>query len=83
MYPLKRLTFSAVLISARSIVADSYAYNQNPTIIDTPQVAANFPAIEGVDLLSPAFVDPGGVPETFANGTWIRFFLIVCTRFEL
>lgn len=50
-------------------MADSYANNQNPTEIDAPQVAANFPAVEGIELLSPAFINPGGVPGTFANGT--------------
>lgn len=48
---------------------DRYASNQNPTVIDAPQVAANFPDVEGVKLLSPAFTDPGNVPSTFANGT--------------
>ncbi|KAF3040381.1 hypothetical protein E8E11_004182 [Didymella keratinophila] len=47
----------------------NYANNQNPTVVDAPQVAANFPAIEDVELLSPAFVNPGGVPGTFASGT--------------
>lgn len=50
-------------------VGDRYAGNQNPTIIDAPQVAANFPDVEGIKLLSPAFTDPGAVPLTFANGT--------------
>jgi hypothetical protein len=69
MHLLKSFTFGALLIGARLIVADSYANNQNPTVIDTPQVAANFPAIEGVELPSPAFINPGGVPGTFTNGT--------------
>jgi hypothetical protein len=69
MHRSKSFTFGAVLISARLIVADSYANNQDPTVIDAPSVAANFPAIEGIDLLSPAFVNSGGVPGTFANGT--------------
>ena len=49
-------------------MADSYANNQSPTVVDTPQVAANFPDVD-VELLSPAFINPGGVPATFANGT--------------
>jgi hypothetical protein len=69
MHFLESFTFGALLIGARLSAADSYANNQNPTVIDTPRVAANFPAIEGVELPSPAFINPGGVPGTFANGT--------------
>lgn len=69
MHSLKSFIGGAALIGARLIVADSYANNQNPTAIDAPQVAANFPAIERVELLSPAFINPEGVPGTFANGT--------------
>ena len=48
---------------------DRYASNQNPTVVDSPQVAANFPDLDDVKLLSPAFVDSASVPSTFANGT--------------
>lgn len=65
----KGFIVGAVLISAKLIMADSYANNQNPTVVDAPQIAASFPAIEGIELLSPAFVNPKDVPGTFANGT--------------
>ena len=59
---------SALLAGARLTMADSYASNQNPTVVDAPQVAANFPNVAGVEFLSPAFINPGGIPATFANG---------------
>ncbi|KAF1954578.1 Zn-dependent exopeptidase [Byssothecium circinans] len=45
-----------------------YADNQNLKVIDAPQVAANFPDIKGVTLLSPAFAQPDTVP----NRTWVN-----------
>jgi hypothetical protein len=69
MQPFRSLIVSVAIIHARFIAADSYANNQNPTVVDAPQVVANFAAIEGVELLSPAFINPGSVPITFANGT--------------
>ncbi|KAF1935993.1 Zn-dependent exopeptidase [Clathrospora elynae] len=51
------------------IFADRYASNQNPVVVDTPQVTANFPDVEGIKLLSPAFKNPETVPGAFANGT--------------
>lgn len=64
-----KLVVGTLLCSARFTTADSYANNQNPTVVDAPKVAANFPAVEGIELVSPAFIDPKGVPRTFANGT--------------
>jgi hypothetical protein len=69
MQPSGSLIVSVAIIHARFVASDSYAKNQNPTVVDPPQVAANFAAIEGVELLSPAFINPGSVPNTFANGT--------------
>ncbi|KAK1496661.1 carboxypeptidase [Colletotrichum tamarilloi] len=47
----------------------TYASNQVEVIQDSEVVAANFPEVEDVDLRSPAFANPDGVPATFANGT--------------
>lgn len=69
MYSSGHAVLGALLFTPRLILADSYASNQNPTVIDAPQVAANFPAVGKIDLLSPAFVNAGGVPGSFANGT--------------
>jgi hypothetical protein len=50
-------------------IADGYASNTRPVVLDAPQVAANFPNVEGIQLLSPAFIHPENIPATFANGT--------------
>jgi hypothetical protein len=69
MHLAKSCAVGVLLISVKLAIADSYANNQNPTVVDAPQVAAKFPAVERIELLSPAFVNPEGVPESFANGT--------------
>lgn len=50
-------------------LGDAYANNQNPIVVDSPQVAANFPDIEGIKILAPAFLNPETVPSTWLNGT--------------
>ncbi|KAJ0373650.1 hypothetical protein COL26b_008119 [Colletotrichum chrysophilum] len=57
------------LLHAGLATALTYASNQVEVIPDTEVVAANFPEVEGVELLSPAFANPDSVPSTFANGT--------------
>lgn len=57
------------LLHAGLATALTYASNQVEVIPDTEVVAANFPEVEGVELLSPAFANPDSVPGTFANGT--------------
>ncbi|KAK2030032.1 carboxypeptidase [Colletotrichum zoysiae] len=47
----------------------TYASNQARILRDSEAVAANFPDVEGVELLSPAFVNPESVPSGFAKGT--------------
>lgn len=69
MHPSKPSIIGALIVSARSIVADSYANNQNSFVVDAPQVAANFHDVEDIELLSPAFINPTSVPGTFPNGT--------------
>lgn len=59
----------ALALCIGSASGDSYANNQNAIVIDSPQVAANFPDIEGVNLLSPAFLNNETVPATWSNGT--------------
>ncbi|KAF2622814.1 hypothetical protein BU25DRAFT_479674 [Macroventuria anomochaeta] len=60
---------SVLMFSAKLAMTDSYANNQNPAVVDAPQVAANFPDVEGIDLSSPTFINPGGIPVNFAKGT--------------
>ncbi|KAI4929759.1 hypothetical protein J4E86_011701 [Alternaria arbusti] len=63
-------TVLAVLpLYATTTIADRYASNTRPVIVDAPQVAANFPDVHGIQLLSPAFINPENVPATFTNGT--------------
>jgi hypothetical protein len=67
-------SISSVMLAAFALcigmaAGDSYANNQNPVTIDSPEVAANFADIEGVKLLSPAFLNNETVPETWLNGT--------------
>jgi hypothetical protein len=60
---------TSFLLYAITAIADRYASNIRPVVIDAPQVAANFPDIEGIQLQSPAFLSPENVPATFASGT--------------
>ena len=64
-----RSTLGLLTVQTTTVIADRYASNIRPVVIDAPQVAANFPNVEGVQLLSLAFVNPSNVPATFANGT--------------
>ncbi|KAF1843204.1 Zn-dependent exopeptidase [Cucurbitaria berberidis CBS 394.84] len=66
---MRSSVLSVVPFYASLALSDRYASNQNPTVIDTPQVAANFPDVQDVKLLAPAFTDPGSVQPGFANGT--------------
>ncbi|KAJ4317361.1 hypothetical protein N0V94_004964 [Neodidymelliopsis sp. IMI 364377] len=59
----------ALLLSVQTARADSYANNQSPTVVDSPEVAANFPDVDGIELLSPTFDNPADVPPSFGNGT--------------
>jgi hypothetical protein len=68
MHSSKSFT-TALLAGARFAMADSYANDQSPTVVDSSQVANDFLAVDGITLLSPAFVNPQGVPATFGNGT--------------
>jgi hypothetical protein len=61
--------FGLLTLHATTAIADQYANNIRLVVIDAPQVAANFPRVEGIQLLSPAFINPDNVPVTFANGT--------------
>lgn len=49
------------------VVGSRYADNRRPALKDSPQVAANFPDVENVELLSPAFLDEDSVPDGFVD----------------
>ncbi|KAF6834468.1 Carboxypeptidase 2-like protein 3 [Colletotrichum plurivorum] len=52
-----------------SAQAAKYGYNHVVIRRDTEAIAANFQDIEGVDLLSPAFLNPETIPSGFSDGT--------------
>ncbi|KAK1982794.1 carboxypeptidase [Colletotrichum cereale] len=52
-----------------SAQAAKYGYNHVEVRKDSDIVAANFKNVEGVDLLSPAFLTPATISEGFADGT--------------
>ncbi|TDZ37373.1 Carboxypeptidase 2 [Colletotrichum spinosum] len=60
---------TAGLLYAGLATALTYASNQVSVIKDSEAVAANFPKVADVELLSPAFAGQDSVPSTFANGT--------------
>ena len=57
-----------ILYGVRLATAVGYADNQLPTIKDEPHIAANFPEPD-IELFSPAFTNPEGIPRGFENGT--------------
>lgn len=69
MLPLSIQVIVCLLLSRACVVkSDKYASNQSPNVIDAPHVAEHFPPLDGINLLSPVFTNPGDVPETFAKG---------------
>ncbi|KAF0328226.1 Carboxypeptidase 2 [Colletotrichum sp. SAR11_59] len=68
MLPASRLGLIGLSLLA-SAEAAKYGYNHVTVRQDSDAIAANFQAIEGVDLLSPAFLSPETIPTGFAEGT--------------
>lgn len=62
-----QLCHLAWLAHVNLVLGARYADNRRPAIKDTPQVAANFPDVEDVELFSPAFIDHSSVPEGFTD----------------
>ncbi|KAM5345160.1 hypothetical protein ACJ41O_011022 [Fusarium nematophilum] len=62
-------TLAAGILYAGLTSALRYADNQVALVQDGDEAAKNFPDVEGVELLSPAFTDPKSVPAGFENGT--------------
>ena len=68
------MIFSGPFIALALYVADSraqlqYGENQRGTRKDSDIVARAFPDVEGIELLSPAFLRPESTPEGWGNGT--------------
>lgn len=60
------LALIAATVSAQGL---QYGENQRGTIKDSDIVAQAFPDVEGVELLSPAFLRPESTPPGWSNGT--------------
>lgn len=70
MMSLQTIALACLHLSLPLVHAQSrYADFQAPLEKDSDIVSANFPDVEGVELLSPAFLSPEGIPEGFYNGT--------------
>ncbi|TDZ39301.1 Carboxypeptidase 2 [Colletotrichum trifolii] len=52
-----------------AVDAAKYGYNHVVVRQDTEITAPSFPDVEGVDLLSPAFLSPETIPAGFSDGT--------------
>ena len=57
----------ACVAYAQAVCAASYANNRQPAIKDSPEVAANFPDVEDIELIAPAFLNPKSIPDGFAD----------------
>lgn len=57
-----------LLCGASLVAAAGYADDRVPTEKDEPHVAANFPEFD-YEIISPAFLNPEGIPDEFENGT--------------
>jgi hypothetical protein len=60
---------AALLLGGLAHAQSRYADNQVALVPDSEAVSANFPDVEGIELLSPAFLSPETVPAGFENGT--------------
>lgn len=57
------------LLCASLATAVRYNDNQVALIKDSDEAAKNFPSVKGIELKSPAFTNPKGIPAGFDNGT--------------
>lgn len=63
------LTSSALAQSGVPLDRLQYGENQRGTIKDSDVVSRAFPDVDGIELLAPAFTDPGSSPAGWQNGT--------------
>jgi hypothetical protein len=64
-----RVLATAATITAVSAQGLQYGENQRGTVKDSDIVAQAFPDVEGIELLSPAFLRPNSTPPGWSNGT--------------
>lgn len=64
---------TALLCLGSSVLAQSpgatYGDNASPVERDSEAISRNYPAIDSVTLLSPAFTNPETIPEGWYQGT--------------
>lgn len=58
-----------LLFSAGAFARLQYGNNERVTTKDSDAVSEAFPEVEGIELLSPAFLRPGSTPPGWGNGT--------------
>lgn len=65
-----RNSIQTLLLSAIGVHAQlQYGNNERVTTKDSPAVAEAFPSVEGIDLLSPAFLRSESTPSGWEKGT--------------
>ena len=63
-------SLQVLLLGAAGTLAQlQYGNNERVTIKDSAVVAEAFPEVEGIELLSPAFLRPDSTPPGWENGT--------------
>ena len=69
MNSFRRIAFAFFGLTVLEATATQYGKNYAPVRRDNESVAANFPDVPGIELLSPAFMQPDGIQAGFENGT--------------
>jgi hypothetical protein len=65
-----RTSLQALLLGVSGAFAQlQYGNNERVTTKDNSAVAKAFPEVEGIELLSPAFLRPESTPPGWENGT--------------
>ena len=63
-------SLQVLLLGTAGVFAQlQYGNNERVTTKDSAAVAEAFPEVEGIDLLSPAFLRPESTPPGWENGT--------------
>ena len=69
-HPDMRTSLQALLLGTVGVHAQlQYGNNERVTTKDSSAVAEAFPEVEGIELLSPAFLRPESTPPGWENGT--------------
>lgn len=63
------LLFPILFVLCLTVEGVKYGHNWVLVRKDNETVAANFPDVSGIELISPAFANSGSIPAGFSNGT--------------